>query len=109
MLKLWPYKMYRFQYETGIGKYYENRDFLDFLLHAKTVFSYCDGNKIFAHFPRTDYMKLSLSLPSEIFCIKPVLVACLYAVSNSGLLHTHEESQKRLHSHLIVSFLCLLI
>ena len=34
MLKLWPYEMYRFQYEPGIGKCYENREFSDFLLHA---------------------------------------------------------------------------
>ena len=35
MLKLGPYEMYRFQYEPGIGKCYENREFSDFSLHAK--------------------------------------------------------------------------
>ena len=35
MLKLSPFEIYRFQYEPGIEKYYKNREFSDFLLHAK--------------------------------------------------------------------------
>ena len=34
------------------------------------------------------------SLPSEIFCIKAVIVACLYAVSNSGPIHTYEQREQ---------------
>ena len=43
----------------------------------------CDGNKIFEDFKGTDHM-YELSLPSEIFCVKPAFVACSYAVSCSG-------------------------
>ena len=35
---------------------------------------------------------LSLSLPCEIFCLKLVFGACLYAVSHSGSLHTYEQT-----------------
>ena len=38
--------------------------------------------------------KLSLSLPSEIFCIKAVIVACLYAVSNLGSVHTYKQREQ---------------
>ena len=37
---------------------------------------------------------LSQSLPCEIFCLKPVFGACLYAVSHSRSLHTYWETQK---------------
>ena len=54
--------MYRFQYEPGNGKCYENREFSDFccmqIFHdVQTVFSYCDGDEFFTHFHRTAYMK----------------------------------------------------
>ena len=34
------------------------------------------------------------SLPSEIFCVKAVIVVCLYAVSNSGPVHTYEQREQ---------------
>ena len=43
---------------------------------------------------KLNIMKLLFSFPSEIFSLKPVLGACLYAVSNSGSLHTYEQTLK---------------
>ena len=55
-------------------------------------------------YQKLNIMKLSLSLPCEIFCFKPVFGACLYAVSHSGSLHTCKQTQKRVHLDLIVAF-----
>ena len=49
-------------------------------------------------------MKLSLSLPCEIFCLKPVFGAYSYAVSHSGSLHTYKQTQKRVHLDLVVAY-----
>ena len=40
-------------------------------------------------------MKLSFSLPCEIFCFKPVFGACLYAVFHSRSLHSYMQTQKK--------------
>ena len=60
--------------------------------------------------PKTEhYEAFSLSLPYEIFCLKPFFGACSYAVSHSRSLHTYGQTQKRVSLDLIVAFLCLLI
>ena len=60
--------------------------------------------------PKTEhYEAFSLSIPCEIFCFKPVFGACSHAVSHSGLLHSYEQTQKKVHLDLIVAFLCLLV
>ena len=43
------------------------------------------------------FMDLFLSGPvlqSEIFCLKAVIAACLYGVSNSGPAHTYKQRQE---------------
>ena len=71
--------------------------FVTFKIFMMFILCFCIliGNEIFAHFRRTDH-RYGLSLPSEIFCIKAVLVACSYAVSNSGPVHTYEEKENKL-------------
>ena len=66
--------------------------------------------QLLATFFNPNIMKLSLflssrpfSLASEIFCMKSVIVACSYAVSNSGPVHTYEQREKKPHSDLIVA------
>ena len=54
-------------------------------------------------------MKLLFSFPSEIFSLKPVFGASTYAVFNSGSLHSYEQTQRKVHLVLIVTFQCLLI
>ena len=56
----------------------------------------------------TEYYE-ALSLPCEIFCFKPGFGACSYTVFHSGLLHSYEQTHKKVHLVLIVAFQCLLI
>ena len=58
---------------------------------------------------KLNIMKLLFSFPSEIFSLKPVFAACSYAVSNSGSLHTYEQTQRKVHLVIIVAFQCLLV
>ena len=52
---------------------------------------------------------LSLSLPCEIFCFKPVFGDCSHSVSHAGSLHSHDQTKKKVHLDLIIAFQCLLV
>ena len=45
-------------------------------------------------FQNLSLFKAQPYLQSEIFCIEDVIVACSYAVSNSGQVNTYEQREK---------------
>ena len=66
------------------------------------------GNPLIPY--KLNIMKLLFSFPTgELFSLKPVFGACLYAVSNSGSLHTYKQTQRKVHLVLIVALQCLLL
>ena len=61
--------------------------------NIQTVFSYCDGNKFFAHFCRTDYMKLFFVYSYECSGIK--LETAYEQVQKTGLKNNILQGKER--------------
>ena len=68
------------------------------------MFSLSGGNEIFAHFTRTGHMYEFSLFQVKYSVLNLFFVAYLYAVSNSGPLHTYEQREKKAHSDLIATF-----